>query len=85
MTLIGYFWVAFWAALVLMATWAGLSLRRRVRSGAASQPVVDDEALQEILETGRLEVSGDEPLDLRTIEEEERRFWSETWDEPEEL
>ena len=47
-------------------------------------PVVDDDAVKAILETGRLVTEEEEPLDLREIEEEERRFWSERWDEPEE-
>jgi hypothetical protein len=47
-------------------------------------PRVDDDAVRTILATGSLNVDEDEPLDLREIGEEEERFWSETWDEPEE-
>jgi len=64
---------------------SGFRLRarvRRVRSRGA--PVVDDAAVRRILEEGVLEGEADEPLDLREIEDEERRFWSERWDEPEE-
>jgi hypothetical protein len=46
--------------------------------------VVDDEALDTIRNTGIL-TDDDEPLDIREIDEEERKFWSESWDEPEEL
>ena len=45
---------------------------------------VDDEALDAILITGTLTADEDEPLDIREIDEEERKFWSESWDEPEE-
>jgi hypothetical protein len=47
-------------------------------------PVVDDGAVRRILETGTLAGEGDEPLEESEIDEEERRFWSERWDEPEE-
>jgi hypothetical protein len=47
-------------------------------------PVVDDRAVSQILETGVLAAEDDEPLDQAGIDEEERRFWSERWDEPEE-
>ena len=49
-----------------------------------SEPRIDDDAVRTILATGALSVEVDEPLDLREIGEEEERFWSETWDEPEE-
>jgi len=47
-------------------------------------PVVDDEAIVRILEEGVLEEGADELLDQAEIDGEERRFWSERWDEPEE-
>ena len=46
--------------------------------------MVDDGAVSQILEKGVLALDEDEPLDQREIDDEERRFWSERWDEPEE-
>jgi hypothetical protein len=47
-------------------------------------PVVDDAAVKEILATGALTTDEDHPLDIEQIDEEERKFWSQNWDEPEE-
>jgi len=66
------FWFVFWLGLTVLAFAAGVSLRVRLK----------DEA---ILETGRITTEEDEPTDRREVDEEERRFWSEEWDEPEEL
>ncbi len=78
-------WVAFWSLLVLLTLAAGVALRVRLRRHLRSPPpTVDDDALREILYEGTLSTDEDEPLDLREIDEEERRFWSEQWDEPEE-
>ena len=81
------FTVAFLSALLVgLAVTSGVLLRRRLRHRRSRpEPRVDDDAIREILETGRLETEEEEPLDLGEIEEEERRFWSENWDEPEEL
>ncbi len=49
----------------------------------AENPVVA-EAIDRIVETGQLVVDEEESLDLDDIDEEEDRFWSESWDEPEE-
>jgi hypothetical protein len=79
------FWILFWGGLTGLVFVAGLSLRTRLRERlAAREPRVDDEAVRAILETGRLVTDEDEPLDWEEIEEEERRFWSESWDEPDE-
>jgi hypothetical protein len=78
--------VAFFSAFLvglLVASGVVLRLRLRQRIGR-SEPTVDDAAIREILEHGRLTLDTDEPLDPREIEEEERRFWAESWDEPEE-
>ena len=84
--MIALFWIVFWAGLVVLAFAAGISLRVRLRGHVRPRiPVVDDEALDAILTTGTLTAEDDEPLDIRDIDEEERRFWSESWDEPEEL
>lgn len=79
------FWFVFWVGLSILAFAAGVSLRVRLKEGrAAPRPVVDDQAVRAILETGTLTIEEDEPTDQRQVEEEERRFWSEEWDEPEE-
>lgn len=74
-----------WFAFGALAVLGGLGVRRRLdahRRGGA--PPVDDDAVRKILGTGRLTTGGpdEEPLDLDTIQEEEERFWSERWDEP---
>jgi hypothetical protein len=51
---------------------------------ASTRPSLDDEAIDTIVATGRLVVDEEESLDLDDIDEEEDRFWSESWDEPEE-
>lgn len=80
-----YFTIALLSAfLVGLVGASGLRLRGRIRRRLArSVPVVDDRAVSQILETGVL-AGDDEPLDQAGIDEEERRFWSERWDEPEE-
>ena len=80
------FWFTFWVGLAVLAFAAGVSLRVRLRDEIhSSSPVVDDDAVRAILDTGSLATDEDEPLQAREIDEEERRFWSENWDEPEEL
>lgn len=64
----------------LLVAGAGLVARRRLvrlRRG------LSDDAIREIESRGRLQM--DEPLDLAEAAEEEDRFWSESWDEPEPL
>lgn len=79
-------WFVFWAGLTGLLVVCGIALRLRLRRrlGRESGPHVDDDAVRTILETGALEDNIAEPLDLDEIEEQERRFWSESWDEPEE-
>lgn len=71
--------------LVALVATAGLRLRRRLRRSLEPRvPPVDDRAVQEILERGVLASDEDPPLDQREIDDAERRFWSERWDEPDE-
>ena len=58
---------------------------RRKELFASNVPALDDNAIDTILEIGELSTDEDEPLDLEEIDEEEERFWTESWDEPEEL
>lgn len=65
---------------------AGLVARWRLRSRTRSGRIrLSDEAIRRIEREGRLETDEREPLDREQIREEEDRFWSETWDEPENL
>ena len=68
---------------LVVASGVNLRLKLRERLGAGT-PVVDDRAIRAILEEGVLTTEDDPPLDLDEIDEEERRFWSESWDEPDE-
>jgi hypothetical protein len=83
--MLAFFWFGFWAGLTVLVFAAGISLRTRLRERIGNtMPVVDDEAVEEILQRGVLRTNEDEPLDLREIDDEERKFWSESWDEPDE-
>jgi hypothetical protein len=73
-----------WVVLAVLAVAGGVGVRRKL--GAAlddAEHSLDDEAIRRIVDTGSVVVDQDPPLDLDEIEEEEERFWSETWDEPE--
>lgn len=73
-----------WSVLALLAVLGWLRVRARLRAKREREkPEVDDRALRRILEEGRLETDEDEPLDPEEAAEEERRFWEESWDEPE--
>jgi len=80
------FWFALlFAFLVGLMVAQGIQLRVRLRRRLRPRrPVVDDAAVRAILERGTLVTDEDEPLDYDEIDEEERRFWSESWDEPDE-
>ena len=79
------FWFGFWAGLTVLAFGAGVSLRTKLRDRiSGTLPVIDDAAVEEILRSGTVTTSEDEPLDLGDIDEEEQKFWSESWDEPDE-
>jgi len=83
--MVALFWLFFWTGLVVLAFAAGISIRVRFHEHLRPRiPVVDDEALDAILITGTLPADEDEPLDIGEIDEEERKFWSDSWDGPEE-
>ena len=58
-----------------------MQLRNRVEK---NRPSVDDAAIEEILATGALTTDEDSPLNIEQIDDEEQKFWSQTWDEPDE-
>jgi len=79
------FWVVLWLALTGLMVVAAIRLHTRHKElAASSRPRVDDDAIHAILETGELTIDEDEPLDLVEIDESEERFWSESWEEPDE-
>lgn len=75
------FWFVFGAGFALLVVAAGVTLHVRRRAAWGGVPVVDDDLVRRIIETGEVMID-DEPLDLDTIDDEEERFWSESWDEP---
>ena len=80
-----FFWILLWLALSALVVAAAVRIHLKRRDLMAStRPRLDDSAIEAILETGKLTVDEDEPLDLTEIDEKEERFWSESWDEPEE-
>lgn len=81
--MLALFWFVFGAGLATLAIAAGVSLRaRRVEAIGWSRPLIDDVAIDQIIEHGEIWVDENEPLDLDDIDDEEERFWSESWDEP---
>ena len=67
--------------LALLGAAAAVVVRRRIRDYVGGT-VLDDDMIRRIEEQGVIEV--EEPLDLEQVREEEERFWSETWDIPDE-
>jgi hypothetical protein len=93
--MITLFSIVLWAGLAALVVAAALRVHSRRRELLASSvPTVDDDAIERILTTGELRaaerlstdlpfiVEDEEPLDTREIDDEEERFWSESWDEP---
>lgn len=77
------FWLVFGLGFGVLIAAAGVSMHARRRDAFARDvPVVDDDVIEQILERGAVYVDEDEPLDLEEIDDEEERFWSESWDEP---
>ena len=75
-----------WTIISVLVVIAGAAGVRRVHQARAQKEHgnVTDDMIRQIEERGRVDVEEEEPLDFETIEEEEARFWEETWDEPEE-
>lgn len=81
--MLALFWFIFGAGLATLIIAAGVSLRaRRAHQLGRARPLIDDAAIDQIIDHGELWVEDDEPLDLDEIDDEEERFWSESWDEP---
>ena len=76
----------FWTTITILVMAAALRMyMRRKELFSSDVPVLDENAIQTILEIGEISTDEDEPLDLEEIDEEEERFWRESWVEPEEL
>lgn len=70
--------------LAAMVVVAGFVVRWRIRERTRSGDLeVTDEVVRQIERKGSVSTDEREPLDRDRIREEEDRFWSETWDEPE--
>ncbi|MDE0899520.1 MAG: hypothetical protein OSA81_10915 [Longimicrobiales bacterium] len=65
----------------LLVVAAAVTLRARRRKTFRPRCLIDDSAIERIIEDGELAIE-EEALDLDEIENEEDRFWSESWDEP---
>ena len=66
----------------ILALLAGWRARQRVRA-KQRQNLLTDDTLRDIETRGTVEI--DEPLDHEEIARQERRFFEETWDEPEDF
>ena len=75
--------MALWFVLIGgLAVAASIAARRRIRDYIGRRDTLDDDMIRRIESDGMVEV--DDPLDLDEVREEEERFWSETWDLPDE-
>ena len=76
-----------WLWVLLAAAVAALGIRHRRRVGGvrAGTPAIDDDAVQRIIDQGRLglDEEDDGPLDLQAAAEAEEEFWDD-WEDPEE-
>ncbi len=77
-----YMRFAFWLTVLTVVAVVVRLLRSRARAGRGS---VTDEMVSQIEHQGTLRVEEREPLDIEDVRAEEDSFWSETWDEPEEI
>ena len=78
------FWVGFGSGLgaIVISSRVRLCLRQSRKVEEKAQ-ILDDQAVDRIIRQGKISINED-VLDLKAIEDEEERFWSENWDEPEE-
>ena len=68
--------------LALLAASAALIMRRRIRDYVGGTSALDDDMIRRIEQDGAIEV--EDPIDFDEVREEEERFWSESWDIPDE-
>lgn len=78
--------IQLFALLAILVAVAGLAIRSRLRRLRRRHPPrLDEDMIRRIEREGRVETDEEEPLDIDEIRRQEREFWSETWDEPEQL
>jgi hypothetical protein len=83
--LLAALWLILWFGGMTLALLAGIRLRARLRAHVDRRPVLSDDDVRRIVETGLFVSDEDPPLDLDRVQEEERRFWEEAeWDEAQE-
>ena len=68
--------------LALLGATAAIVMRRRIRDYIGGSGELDDDMIRRIEQDGVIDL--EEPLDLDEVRQEEERFWSETWDIPDE-
>jgi hypothetical protein len=69
--------------LAMLALAGGVLYLQRLKA-TVDPPRLTDEMMRRIETDGWLAPDEEEQLDMGTIADEEERFWSESWDEPEE-
>jgi len=74
-----------WITLFALVGWSLARWRLRRLSRPTPGGSVSDETVRLIEEEGTVSLSDEEPLDMDEVRAEEDDFWSETWDEPEEM
>ena len=68
--------------LAVLAIAGGAIYRRRIADYVGGRERLDDDMIRRIERDGRVEV--EDPIDIDEVRLEEEKFWSETWDTPEE-
>ena len=68
--------------LCILAAAGAVANRRRIRDYIGGRGGLDDDMVRRIEQEGTLEL--EDPTDLEEVRREEERFWSETWDVPDE-
>ena len=69
-----------WIGMGILVLVAGILARRGERRGRLS-----DDLIRQIESTGRIDREDVDPIDVEDIQAHEDDFWSQTWDEPEDL
>ena len=80
----GFGWLILWFILGVIAVYAWISMRIRIRKSLkATPPQIDDDKIRRIEDTGVFLTDDPSPLDLDKIREEEEDFWEQSWEFPE--
>ena len=72
----------FFLILTLAVAGAAVLNRRRIREYIDGRSALDDDMIRRIEQDGSVDL--DDPIDMDEVRLEEERFWSETWDVPDE-